>query len=121
MGKKYRVQQTSDWHKVRVASTANLAVASAVVNAATVDGVALVTGDRILLKNQTTAAENGIYIVAASGAASRATDWATGNDRAGHVVRVTAGTAGTNTAWLAYAEPNVVGTDAPTFIQHELT
>lgn len=59
---------------VRVASTANLAVASAVINGAVVDGVTLVTGDRILLKNQTTASENGAYIVAATGAASRAAD-----------------------------------------------
>lgn len=59
---------------VRVASTANLAVASAVVDGATVDGVTLATGDRILLKDQSTASENGIYIVVASGAASRSPD-----------------------------------------------
>ena len=59
---------------VRVASTANIAVASALVNASTIDGVAVATGDRVLLKNQAAGAENGIYVVVASGAASRSTD-----------------------------------------------
>lgn len=83
-----------DWKdNVRVASTANLAVASAVINGASVDGVSLVTGNRILLKNQTTASENGIYIVAATGAASRSTDADTSADITNMVVRVSEGTA----------------------------
>lgn len=64
-----------DWKEsVRAASTANVTVASALINGSSMDGVSLVTGDRVLLKNQTTASENGIYIVVASGAASRAGD-----------------------------------------------
>jgi hypothetical protein len=59
---------------VKLASTANVILASAVENGDTLDGVALATGDRILLKDQTTATENGIYVVAASGAPSRAPD-----------------------------------------------
>src|SRR5687768_15275521 len=59
---------------VRVATTTNGALATAYANGQTVDGVTLVTGDRILLKNQTAGAENGIYVVAASGAPARATD-----------------------------------------------
>lgn len=59
---------------VRVASTANVVVATGVVNGAVIDGVALVTGDRVLLKAQTTASENGVYITAAAGAAARAVD-----------------------------------------------
>ena len=78
--------------EVRVASTANLAVASAVVNAAVVDGVTLTTGDRILLKDQSAPAENGIYIVAASGAASRSTDADSETDIRGASVFVTSGT-----------------------------
>ena len=64
---------------VRVVSTANLAVASGLVNGAVVDGITLATGDRILLKNQTTASENGPYVVVSTGAASRATDTMTAN------------------------------------------
>ena len=59
---------------VRVASTANVAIASALENGDAIDGVTLATGDRVLLKNQTTATENGVYVVVASGAASRAID-----------------------------------------------
>jgi phage-related tail fiber protein len=39
------------------------------------DGKTLVTGDRVLLKNQSAPAENGVYVVVASGAASRATNF----------------------------------------------
>lgn len=59
---------------VRVATTTNGTLASAYANGSTVDGVSLVTADRILLKDQTTGTENGIYTVNASGAPTRATD-----------------------------------------------
>lgn len=57
----------------------------------TIDGVALVAGDRILAKNQTTSANNGIYVVAA-GAWTRATDADTSGELAGAIVRVQQGT-----------------------------
>lgn len=60
---------------VRVASTANVVIASALENGDTLDGVTLATGDRVLLKDQSDPEDNGIYIVAASGAASRSTDF----------------------------------------------
>lgn len=59
---------------VLVATTADIALATALINGAVVDTVTLATGNRVLVKNQTLPEENGIYIVAASGAASRATD-----------------------------------------------
>lgn len=59
---------------VRVATTQNGDLATAFANGQTVDGVVLATGDRILIKDQTNGAENGIYIVNASGAPTRATD-----------------------------------------------
>lgn len=43
---------------VRVASTANIATLSGLL---TIDGITLVAGDRVLLKDQTTASQNGIY------------------------------------------------------------
>lgn len=55
---------------VKVASTANIASLSGTM---TIDGVALSAGDRILVKDQSTAANNGIYVVAAS-TWSRSTD-----------------------------------------------
>ena len=53
---------------------ANIAIASALINGLVLDGVTLVTGDRVLLKDQTLPQENGVYIVVASGAAPRASD-----------------------------------------------
>ena len=62
-------------NSVRVATTANGTLSSAFANGQTVDGISLATGDRILLKDQSTGSENGIYTVNASGAPTRATDF----------------------------------------------
>ena len=60
---------------VRVATTANGTLSSAFANGQTVDGITLATNDRILIKDQSTGSENGIYTVNASGAPTRATDF----------------------------------------------
>lgn len=60
---------------VRVATTGPLTIATDLENGDTVDGITLVTGDRVLVKDQSTASENGIYVVQASGAAVRADDF----------------------------------------------
>ena len=59
----------------RVATTANISLATDLEAGDSIDGVVLVAGDRVLVKDQTDASENGIYIASASGAASRATDF----------------------------------------------
>ena len=59
---------------VRAATTAAINLASDLNNGDVLDGVTLVTGDRILVKNQVSASENGIYVATASGAASRSSD-----------------------------------------------
>jgi len=59
---------------VRAASTVNATLATAFANGQTLDSYTLVTGDRILIKDQTLSENNGIYIVQASGAPVRATD-----------------------------------------------
>jgi hypothetical protein len=59
---------------VRVATTAAINLSSDLNNGGTIDGVTLVTGDRVLVKNQGTASENGIYVATATGAASRSSD-----------------------------------------------
>jgi len=51
---------------VRVATTANITIATALNDGDTLDGVTLANGDRVLVKNQSSAGENGIYVVAAS-------------------------------------------------------
>lgn len=78
---------------VRSASTANIALSSGLVNGTVIDGVTLVTGDRVLVWNQSAPWQNGIYIVPASGAASRATDADTADEVTGMVVIVNEGTA----------------------------
>ena len=55
---------------VRVATTANITIATALNADDTLDGVTLVNGDRVLVKNQTAGGENGIYVVGTSPARS---------------------------------------------------
>lgn len=101
---------------VRARSTANVTIASALINGLTMDGVSLVTGDRVLLMNQTTASENGIYIVAASGAASRATDANTTAKITNMVTRASEG-GNQDTAWQLVTDNITLGTTALVFTQ----
>lgn len=106
----------TDWKQsVRAASTANIATLSGLL---TIDGITLVAGDRVLVKDQTTGAQNGIY-VAASGAWSRATDCDENAEvTAGLTVMVTEGTTNADTQWrLTTNDAIVVGTTALTFAQ----
>ena len=67
--------QGIDWKaSVRAATTANVTLASALENGDTLDGVVLATGNRVLVKDQSTGSENGIYVVKSSGAPDRSTD-----------------------------------------------
>lgn len=101
---------------VRVATTANGTLASAFANGQTVDGIALATGNRILIKNQSAPAENGIYTVNASGAPTRATDFNVWTEIPGSLVAVQVGTANADTLWLSTADPGgTLGTTAITF------
>jgi hypothetical protein len=59
---------------VRVATTGAINLSSDLQAGDVIDGVTLVAGDRVLVKNQSTALENGIYVAVASGAASRSSD-----------------------------------------------
>jgi hypothetical protein len=63
---------------VVAASIENVSIANDLQNGDIIDGVTLATGDKVLLKNQSTQSQNGIYTVVASGAASRSTDFDTG-------------------------------------------
>ncbi|MDD4736449.1 MAG: hypothetical protein PHP44_10145 [Kiritimatiellae bacterium] len=102
---------------VRVASTANGLIASAFANGQTVDGIVLATGDRILLKNQTTQNQNGIYEVQASGAPARVADLDATAELGGAAVFVSEGTANEGTAWVCTSPEANVGVDAISFAQ----
>lgn len=94
---------------VKVATTANGTLATAYENGDTVDGVTLVTGDRILIKNQSTQSENGIYIVNASGAPTRAGDANVAAELEGATVTVQQGTSNANTTWTQTTDGITLG------------
>src|SRR3990172_627704 len=104
-----------DWKgNVRAASTANVTISAP---GATIDTVALVAGDRVLLKDQTTPAENGLYIW--NGAAvpmTRSADGAAGQLTTGAAAFVSEGTEpNANSGWtLITNDPITVGTTAQT-------
>ena len=77
---------------VRVASSTNVVLASEMEAADVVDGATLVAGDLVLLYGQTTAMENGVYVVQATGAGVRDSDWATGVATANYSLFVEEGT-----------------------------
>lgn len=97
---------------VRAASTANLTLSGT----QTVDTVSLVANDRVLVKNQTSANQNGIYIVQA-GSWVRATDADTEDDLRGATVFVEEG-GQAGTAWtLTTDAPITVDTTDLDFVQ----
>ncbi len=100
------------------ATTANVNLANALENGDTLDGVTLATGNRILVKNQTTQSENGIYVVQASGQPSRALDFDTAAEvDSGDFIFVYSGTANGGTGWVQTNRPATIGTDAIAFTQ----
>lgn len=104
-----------DWKaSVRAATTANITLSGA----QTIDGVSVIAGDRVLVKNQNTGADNGIY-VAASGAWSRSTDADTSAEvTSGMAVFVEEGTTNADSGWVLTTDnPITLGTTALTFTQ----
>ena len=81
---------------VRAATTADITLSGT----QTIDGVAVTVGDRVLVKNQGTASQNGIYVVAAS-AWSRATDADTWNELISAFTFVEEGTVNADTGWVS--------------------
>ena len=112
--------QGIDWKaSVRAATTANGTLSSAFANGSVIDGVTLATGDRILIKNQNTGSQNGIYVVKASGAPDRSTDADTAAEiTASFAVFVEEGTTNADSGWTLTNDGAVtVGTTALTFTQ----
>lgn len=112
--------QGFDWKQsVRAASTVTGTLSSAFANGQVIDGVTLATGDRILVKDQTNGAENGIYTVNASGSPTRADDADASVDMtAGVTVFISEGNAQGNSAWSITTDDVItLGTTAITFTQ----
>lgn len=100
-------------HSVLVATTANIALSGI----QTVDGELLIAGARVLVKNQTQAKDNGIYVVSASTAWKRALDADVNIEvTPGLFVNVEKGTANADSIWqLVTDAPIVLGTTALAF------
>lgn len=99
---------------VKAATTANIAALSGTM---TIDGIALVAGDRILVKDQTTAGQNGIYVVAA-GSWARASDADTWAELVSAYVFVEQGTTNADNGFLCSVDAGgTLGTTAVTFVQ----
>ena len=92
---------------VVAATTTDGTLATAFDNGSVVDGVTLTTGDRILIKNQTDATANGIYVVAASGAPARSADMNDGAEFPSAYVFVEQGTVNADTGWTCTNNPPV--------------
>lgn len=92
---------------VRAATTANITLSAP----QTIDGIALVAGDRVLVKNQTTASQNGVYLVAA-GTWTRALDANASARIAGGTVNIDSGTQGGTLYTTTFKATDVIGTTA---------
>ena len=75
----------------RVATTGNVDLSADLQNGDTIDGITLATGNKVLVKSQTDATENGIYDVVASGTANRNSSYNTVEELAGQLVIVQEG------------------------------
>jgi uncharacterized protein YjbI with pentapeptide repeats len=112
--------QGIDWKaSVKAATTANLTLASDLENGDVLDGVTLATGDRVLVKDQSTGSQNGIYVVKASGAPDRSTDADAGAEvTANFAVFVEQGTVNADSGFTLTNNGTVtVGTTALVFTQ----
>lgn len=99
----------------QVATTANITIATDTVAGQIIDGYTLVAGDRILVKDQTTASQNGIYEVQIAGAATRPPDFdgtPTNEVVEGDAVLVIGGDTNAGTTWAVNTPGTIiVGTD----------
>jgi len=97
----------------RVATTSNITLSGT----QTIDGVAVTAGDRVLVKNQSAASQNGIYVVAV-GAWARSTDMDAWAEFPGAFVFVEDGTANDNSGWVCTVAPSgTIGSTSITFEQ----
>jgi len=104
---------------VVAATTGNISITNDLQLGDVIDGVTLASTNRVLVKNQTAPAENGIYVVQPSGAAIRATDFdAAAEVDGGDFVFVTGGNTQADTGWVQTSEAVVtIGSDPISFTQ----
>lgn len=102
--------------EVVVATTANITLSGT----QTIDGVAVIAGDLVLVKNQTTTANNGVYVVAA-GAWTRATDADTWSELVSQVRVVSRGSTSADLIFICTSDAGgTLGTTAVTWAAIQL-
>ena len=97
---------------VKAATTGNITLSGT----QTVDGVSLLAGDRVLVKDQTDGKENGVYVVA-SGSWTRATDMDAGSEFPSSAVFVQQGSTQGDFGYVCTNDAVTVGSTAITFAQ----
>ena len=98
------------------ATTGNVDLSADLQNGDTIDGVTLATGDRVLVKDQSTGSQNGLYTVVASGTASRDTEYDTIAELSGQMVVVNQGSTNDNKIFLCTTNNTAsLGSDTITF------
>ena len=112
------VQGLTPKASVRAATTVAGTLASSFTNGSVIDGITLVTGNRILIKDQATPAENGIYTVNASGAPTRSLDANSWAELPSAYVFVEEGTVNLDIGYLCTSnQGGTLGTTAVSFVQ----
>lgn len=107
------VQGLDPKSSVRAATTGNITLSGT----QTIDGVSVIADDRVLVKNQTTTSENGIYVVSA-GTWTRATDADTWSELVAAFTFVEEGTVNADTGWVSTTNAGgTLGTTAIGFTQ----
>ena len=102
---------------VRVATTGNISLSTDLQNNDTIDGITLATGDKVLVKSQSDNTQNGIYIVVASGTASRDPEFDTVDELAGQMIIVKEGSVNADSFHLCTTDSGSIPTAAITFTQ----
>jgi hypothetical protein len=103
---------------VKAATTSNIDLSTDLEAGDIIDGVTLSAGDRVLVKNQSTTSQNGIYVASTSGAAVRASDYNSAAEiDPGDFFFVTGGTTYDNSGWVQTATITTLGTDPIVFEQ----
>ncbi len=100
---------------VRAATVTNGTFATAFSNGQTIDSVLLVTNDRILIKNQSTGTENGVYVVQDSGPPVRSIDFDSNCSTGSSTVFVQEGTKNADTGWICTNDTDIPDVDALNF------
>ena len=99
------------------ASTANVNLTNGLEAGDTIDGVTLVAGDRVLVKDQSTASENGLYLAVSSGAASRDPEHDSIAELSGGMVVVNQGSTNDNKIFLCTTDnTGSVGSTSITYV-----